>query len=58
MTPRTSLNVAQISFFNDPAGRLPEELLVAWPSLVDVADAVLPSRQPRIGGAGVHALSA
>ena len=38
--PRTSLNVAQISFFSDPAGRLPEELLVAWPSLVDVADAV------------------
>jgi glycosyltransferase involved in cell wall biosynthesis len=37
---RTSLKVAQISFFNDPAGRLPEELLVAWPSLVDVADAV------------------
>jgi len=38
--PHTSLNVAQISFFNDPAGRLPEELLIAWPSLVDVADAV------------------
>jgi glycosyltransferase involved in cell wall biosynthesis len=38
--PRTSPNVAQISFFNDPAGRSPEELLVAWPSLVDVADAV------------------
>ena len=33
------MNVVQISFFNDPAGRLPEELLVAWPSLVDVADA-------------------
>jgi glycosyltransferase involved in cell wall biosynthesis len=33
------MHVAQISFFNDPAGRLPEELLVAWPSLVDVADA-------------------
>jgi glycosyltransferase involved in cell wall biosynthesis len=33
------MNVTQMSFFNDPAGRLPEELLVAWPSLVDVADA-------------------
>jgi glycosyltransferase involved in cell wall biosynthesis len=37
---RTSRKVAQISFFNDPGDRLPEELLVAWPSLVDVADAV------------------
>jgi glycosyltransferase involved in cell wall biosynthesis len=40
MMARTSLSVAQISFFNDPAGRRPEELLLAWPSLVDVAEAV------------------
>jgi len=33
------LHVAQISFFNDPAGRAPLQLLDAWPSLVDVADA-------------------
>ena len=37
--PRPLLHVVQISFFSDPAGRLPEELLEAWPSLVDVADA-------------------
>jgi glycosyltransferase involved in cell wall biosynthesis len=37
--PRPLLDVVQISFFNDPTGRLPEELLQAWPSLVDVADA-------------------
>ena len=33
------LHVAQISFFNDPAGRAPVQLLDAWPSLVDVAEA-------------------
>jgi glycosyltransferase involved in cell wall biosynthesis len=33
------LHVVQISFFNDPAGRAPLQLLDAWPSLVDVADA-------------------
>ena len=38
--PRPPLHVVQISFFSDPARRLPEELLEAWPSLVDVADAV------------------
>jgi glycosyltransferase involved in cell wall biosynthesis len=32
------LRVAQISFFDDPAGRAPEELLIAWPSLVDIAE--------------------
>jgi glycosyltransferase involved in cell wall biosynthesis len=37
--PRPLLHVVQISFFSDPAGRLPQELLEAWPSLVDVADA-------------------
>jgi glycosyltransferase involved in cell wall biosynthesis len=34
------LHVAQISFFTDPQGRAPDELLRAWPSLVDVAEAV------------------
>ena len=33
------LHVAQISFFTDPGGRPPEQLLAAWPSLVDVAEA-------------------
>lgn len=33
------LHVAQISFFTDPEGRHPEQLLAAWPSLVDVAEA-------------------
>ncbi len=32
------LHVAQVSFFNDPRGRQPEELLEAWPSLGDVAE--------------------
>jgi glycosyltransferase involved in cell wall biosynthesis len=36
---RRSMHVLQISFFNDPAGRQPAELLVAWPTLVDVAEA-------------------
>jgi glycosyltransferase involved in cell wall biosynthesis len=38
--PRKLLHVVQISFFNDPEGRSPAQLLDAWPSLVDVADAV------------------
>lgn len=33
------LHVAQISFFSDPRGRLPAELLAAWPTMVDVAEA-------------------
>jgi glycosyltransferase involved in cell wall biosynthesis len=33
------LHVAQISFFTDPQGRTPEQLLNAWPTLVDVAEA-------------------
>ncbi len=33
------LHVAQISFFSDPAHREPEQLLTAWPSLGDVAEA-------------------
>jgi glycosyltransferase involved in cell wall biosynthesis len=37
--PRPLLHVVQISFFNDPDGRLPRQLLDAWPSLVDVAEA-------------------
>src|ERR1700689_1505072 len=37
--PRPLLHVVQISFFNDPEGRSPAQLLDAWPSLVDVAEA-------------------
>jgi glycosyltransferase involved in cell wall biosynthesis len=33
------LHVAQVSFFLDPRGREPEQLLDDWPSLVDVAEA-------------------
>ena len=33
------LHVAQVSFFLDPRGREPEQLLHDWPSLVDVAEA-------------------
>jgi glycosyltransferase involved in cell wall biosynthesis len=36
---RRSLQVAQISFFSDPEGRSPAQLLEAWPTLVDVAEA-------------------
>ena len=32
------LHVAQVSFFTDPQGRPPQQLLGAWPSLVDVAE--------------------
>jgi glycosyltransferase involved in cell wall biosynthesis len=34
------LHAVQISFFNDPAQRTPRELLEAWSTLVDVAEAV------------------
>ena len=34
------MHVAQISFFNDPRDRQPEQLLQDWPSLGDVADCV------------------
>jgi glycosyltransferase involved in cell wall biosynthesis len=37
--PADSLHVAQLNFFVDPKGRPPAELLDAWPSLVDVAEA-------------------
>jgi glycosyltransferase involved in cell wall biosynthesis len=37
------LHVAQISFFYDPQGRSPVELLSAWPTMVDVAEAALHS---------------
>jgi glycosyltransferase involved in cell wall biosynthesis len=33
------MHVAQMSFFNDPQGRTPVQLLEAWASLVDVAEA-------------------
>ena len=32
------LHVVQLSFFNDPQGRGPQELLSAWPSLIDIAE--------------------
>jgi glycosyltransferase involved in cell wall biosynthesis len=38
--PRELLHVVQISFFADPEGRSPTQLLDAWPTLGDVADAV------------------
>lgn len=37
--PRQLLQVVQISFFNDPADRPPSQLLNAWSTLVDVAEA-------------------
>jgi glycosyltransferase involved in cell wall biosynthesis len=37
---RQSLHVVQISFFADPEGRAPAQLLDAWSTLGDVADAV------------------
>jgi glycosyltransferase involved in cell wall biosynthesis len=36
---RPSMHVVQISFFNDPQGRRPSQLLQAWATLVDVAEA-------------------
>jgi glycosyltransferase involved in cell wall biosynthesis len=44
--PRPLLHVVQISFFADPEGRSPTQLLDAWATLGDVADAV--------HGAGLH----
>jgi glycosyltransferase involved in cell wall biosynthesis len=38
--PSQSVHVVQISFFNDLEGRSPAQLLDAWPTLVDVAEAV------------------
>jgi len=37
--PQRLTHAVQISFFNDPEARLPAELLNAWPTLVDVAEA-------------------
>lgn len=34
------MRIAQIAFYRDPADRAPEELLHAWPTLVDVAESV------------------
>jgi glycosyltransferase involved in cell wall biosynthesis len=41
MTPPShqSSHVAQIGFFNDPAGRAPSELLESWATIGDVAEA-------------------
>ena len=67
MTPLANepLHVAQIGFFNDPAGRAPNELLQAWATLVDVAEAARRSgmrvsvvqacsREERLERNGVH----
>ena len=37
--PRQSLHAVQVSFFNDPEGRSPAQLLDAWPTLANVAEA-------------------
>ena len=37
--PQRLTHAVQISFFNDPEARSPAELLNAWPTLVDVAEA-------------------
>jgi glycosyltransferase involved in cell wall biosynthesis len=42
--PHSMPHVVHVSFFNDPAQRLPEQLLAAWPTLVDVAEAASQSR--------------
>jgi glycosyltransferase involved in cell wall biosynthesis len=34
------VRIAQIGFYRDPADRLPDELLEAWPTLVDVAESI------------------
>ena len=34
------MRIAQIGFYRDPADRLPDELLEAWPTLVDVAESI------------------
>ena len=64
MAPR-SLHVVQISFFNDAEARAPAQLLDAWPSLVDVAEAAYAggmrvsvlqacTHTAHLAGAGVH----
>jgi glycosyltransferase involved in cell wall biosynthesis len=37
--PHALLHAAQISFFSDPHGRSPSELLTAWSTMADVAEA-------------------
>ena len=37
--PRRFLHVVQISFFSDPEERSPAQLLDAWPTLLDIAEA-------------------
>jgi glycosyltransferase involved in cell wall biosynthesis len=49
---RSPLHVVQISFFRDPEERLPSQLLHAWPSLMDVAEAA------RAGGTHVTVVQA
>jgi glycosyltransferase involved in cell wall biosynthesis len=47
MPAAAALRIAHVGFFNDPARRPPHQLLAAWPSMVDVAEAA------RAGGAEV-----
>lgn len=39
LAPGPSLHAVQVGFFDDPANRRPRQLLEAWPTLVDVAEA-------------------
>jgi glycosyltransferase involved in cell wall biosynthesis len=63
--PRPLPHVVQISFFSDPEGRSPAQLLDAWPTLVDVAEAACrsgirvsvvqaSSHSERLARGGVH----
>src|ERR1700691_4080673 len=52
LTPPRSLHAVQVGFYNDPAGRSPRQLLDAWPTLVDVAEA---ARRARVRGSVVEA---
>src|ERR1700721_4665031 len=44
--PRRFLHVVQISFFSDPEERSPAQLLDAWPTLLDIAEAACRSGNP------------
>jgi glycosyltransferase involved in cell wall biosynthesis len=46
------LHVVQLSFFNDPQARQPQELLSAWPSLADIAECAT------VGGVRVSVIQA
>src|SRR4029077_2174898 len=52
--PRPFVHVAQIGFFNDPQGRLPAQLLEAWGTLVDVAEAAARAARVSVVQACTH----